>query len=133
VLLAKPEASQELQGLGCRVVVVAQGLRESGLQWKKDYNLPFRLVIDEKRNLYRQFGLRKELKLVWKLETFAFYAAKVIAGGTGNMVYDGDDMTVMGGDFIIKQSGEVVYAHSQEGQFDRPKLADFLQCLKKYQ
>ena len=133
MLLAKPEVSQELQGLGCQVVVVAQGLRESGLQWKKDYNLPLRLVIDEERKLYRQFGLRKEVKLVWNLEIFTFYAAKVIAGRTDNMAYDGDDLTVMGGDFIVKRSGEVVYARPQESQFDRPKMADFLQCLRKYQ
>ena len=60
---------------------MAQGQRESGLQWKKDNNIPFRLVIDEERKLYRQFGLGREVKLVWTLEAFAFYAAEMIAGG----------------------------------------------------
>ena len=112
------------------MVVVAQGLRESGLQWKRDFNLPFRLVIDQDMKLYRLFGLRRQVKLIWNLEIFTFYAAKVIEGRRDNMAYDGDDITVMGGDFVVKRSGAVVFAHPQKGQFDRPQVEDVLQCLR---
>ena len=110
--------------------MVAQGLRESGLQWKKDYGLPFKLVVDRDMVFYQQFGLRREVKLVWNLEIFTFYAAKVIDGRKDNMPYEGDDLTVMGGDFIVRQDGEVIFAHVQTGQFDRPQVTDFLSCLR---
>lgn len=112
------------------MVVVAQGTRESGVQWKRDYSLPFQLLIDRDMKFYRQFGIQRRVSLVWNLEIFTFYAAKVIEGRQDNMAYDGDDMTVMGGDVIARQSGEVIFAHIQTGQFDRPQMADFLQCLK---
>ena len=124
-------ARKELDALGCQVVIVAQGLRESGVQWKKDYSIPFTLLIDREMALYRLFGLRREVKLVWNLEIFTFYAAKVIEGRKDNMAYEGDDLTVMGGDFIVRQSGEVVFAHVQTGQFDRPQLPYLLQCMGK--
>ena len=110
--------------------MVAQGLRESGLQWKKDYSLPFQLVVDRDMVFYRELGLRREVKLVWNLKIFTFYAAKVIEGQKDNMAYEGDDLTVMGGDFIVHQSGKVVFTHIQTGQFDRPQVEDLLQCLK---
>ena len=124
-------SSRELRELGCQVVVVAQGLRESGLKWKMDYGLPFQLLIDREMILYRLFGLRREVNLVWNLDIFTFYAAKVIEGRKDNMAYEGDDLTVMGGDFILRRTGEVIFAHSQSGQFDRPQVKDFLHCLTK--
>ena len=123
------DTSLELQALGCQVVMVAQGQRDSGVKWKKDFNLPFTLLIDRDMVFYRLFGLRREVKLIWNLDIFTFYAAKVIEGRRDNMGYNSDDLTVMGGDFIVKQNGEVVFTHPQKGQFDRPKIADLLQCL----
>ena len=112
---------------------MAQGLRESGVQWKKDYDLPFTLLIDRDMAFYRSFGLRREVKLIWNLEIFTFYAAKVVEGRKDNNIpYDGDDLTVMGGDFIVKRNGEVVFAHVQKGQFDRPPVLQLLQCLKNH-
>lgn len=100
------------------------------MQWKKDYNIPFTLLIDSDMEFYRLFGLRREAALAWNLQIFTFYAAKVIEGRTDNMGYDGDDLTVMGGDFIVKRSGEIIFAHPQTGQFDRPQMADLLLYLK---
>ena len=120
-----------MEALGCAVVVVAQGLRESGLQWKKDYGLQFPLLIDRDMRFYRQFGLRRRLKLVWNLEIFTFYAARVVEGGKDNMVYPGDDLTLMGGDFIVRRNGEVIFAHAQTSQFDRPQISDLKNCLKQ--
>ena len=110
---------------------MAQGQRESGVQWKKDYNLPFPLLIDREMIYYRQFGLRRQVKSVYKIETFTRYAAEQTAGFYGPLAYDGDDLSVMGGDFVVKQNGEVVFAYVQDSQLDRPQIEDFLQCLKK--
>ena len=112
--------------------MVAQGQRESGVQFKKDYDLPFPLLIDREMILYRQFGLRRKIKVLFKVETFTRYATQLIEGTTKSFdVYDGDDIAVMGGDFIVKQNGEVVFAYVQDSQLDRPAVEDFLQCLKK--
>ena len=125
------DMSLQLQALGCQVVIVAQGSKESGVQWKKDYGLPFTLLIDRGMKFYRLFGLRREIKSVFKVETFTDYAARVIAEGSlGGKAYAGDDLTVMGGDFIVRQNGEVVFTYVQKSQLDRPAVSDLLQCLK---
>ena len=125
------DTSLELQALGCQVVMVAQGQRDSGVKWKKDFNLPFTLLIDRDMVFYRLFGLRREIKSVYKIETFTAYAATVVAEGSlGGVGYSGDDLTVMGGDFIVKQSGAVVFAYVQKSQLDRPPVSNLLQCLK---
>ena len=128
--LMEQDTSLQLQALGCQVVVVAQGTRESGVQWKKNNSLPFTLLIDRDMKFYRLFGLRQEVKLAWNLDIFNFYAAQIIEGRKDNIPYDGDDFTVMGGDFIVKQNGDVLFAHSQKELFDWPKVADLLQCLR---
>ena len=59
------------------------------------------------------FGLHHEVNLIWNLEIFTFYSAKAIEGRKGNMAYEGDDLTVMGVDSILRRAGEVIFAHSQ--------------------
>lgn len=122
----------KLEALGCQVVIIAQGLQESGVQWKKDHDLSFPLLIDRDMVFYRLFGLRRNVKAAWNLEIYRFYAARAVEGqySDSEEVYDGDDMAVMGGDFIVKQNGEVIFARTQEGPFERPEIADLLQCLK---
>ena len=128
--LMERDTSLQLQALGCQVVIVAQGTKESGVQWKKESDLPFTLLIDRDRKLYRLFGLRRQLKAFFKVETFTAYAAQIIAEGSLGKPYPGDDLTVMGGDFIVRRSGEVMFTYIQKSQLDRPAVSDLLQCLK---
>ena len=125
------DTSLQLQTLGCQVVIVAQGTRESGVQWKKNNSLPFTLLIDRDMRFYRLFGVRRQIKSVFKIKTFTAYAARLVADGSfGGEPYAGDDLTVMGGDFIARQSGKVVFTYVQESQLDRPAVSDILQCVK---
>ena len=43
--------------------------------------------------------------------------------------YDGDDIAIMGGDFIVRNDGKVVYAFHQTTP-ERPDVQDLLSCLK---
>ena len=43
--------------------------------------------------------------------------------------YDGDDTFIMGGDFIVKNDGKVVYAFHQTTP-ERPDVQDILSNLK---
>ena len=124
------DTSLQLQTLGCQVVIVAQGTRESGVQWKKNNSLPFTLLIDRDMKFYRLFGFRRQVKCIFKIKTFTTYAAQLVADGSFSEPYAGDDLTVMGGDCIARQSGKVVFTYVQESHLDRPAVSDILHCLK---
>ena len=57
------------------------------------------------------------------------YAEKVAGGRVDNIAYPGDDVTVIGGDFIVDSSRKVVYAYCSKEQYDRPELNQLLKNL----
>ena len=47
-----------------------------------------------------------------------------------NLEYEDDDLWIMGGDFIVKNDGKVLYALHQTTYYERPSVRDLLSCLK---
>ena len=43
--------------------------------------------------------------------------------------YDGDDATVIGGDFVVDDSGKVLYSYCSQDQFDRPQVKDLIKAI----
>lgn len=113
-------------------MTVARGTQESGQKWMEDFKTPFPLYLDMERILYRKLGLRRMLKASWNLAIFIYYADAVMAGRKDRMAYSGDDMTVMGGDFIVDSSGKLLFAHPSKEQYDRPYVAKLLEALRSY-
>ena len=46
------------------------------------------------------------------------------------IVYEDDDLWMMGGDFIVKNDGKVLFALHQTTYNERPPIDDLLSCLK---
>lgn len=114
---------------GCQIVVVASGTREGGLKWLETYGSPFPLLLDRDLVLYRMFGIRRLISAAWDLGVFVGYAAATAAGRVDNIAYDGDDVTVIGGDFVVDASGKLLYSYRSKEQYDRPRVEDLLEVL----
>lgn len=110
-------------------MVVASGSREGGLRWLETYKSPFPLLLDRDLVLYRMFGIRRLLKAAWDLNVFIAYAEAVAGGRVDNIAYSGDDVTVIGGDFITDAFGKVLYSHCSKEQYDRPPVGDLLKVF----
>lgn len=110
-------------------MVVASGTREGGLKWLEKYGSPFPLLLDRDLVLYKMFGIRRKLKVAWDLKIFVAYAEAVAGGRVDNIAYSGDDVTVIGGDFIADATGKLVYTHCSKEQYDRPEVDDLLLIL----
>ena len=108
---------------------MACGTREGGLKYVEETQLSFPLLLDRNRKLYRQFGLRRSLVVAFKLEIFKWYADNL--GRDDRLAWPDEEMTTLGGDFVLDSSGKVVYSHCCKEQYDRPAVADILQCLKE--
>lgn len=115
--------------VGCQIVVVASGTREGGLKWLETYGSPFPLLLDRDLVLYRMFGIRRLINAAWDLNVFVAYAEATAGGRVDNIAYDGDDVTVIGGDFIADASGKLLYSYRSKEQYDRPGVEDLLQVL----
>ena len=68
---------KNFEQLGCQVVVVDSGTRESGLEWLHERGYPFPLLIDRDRVFYHQLGLRRFLNL----------GGDFIVDSTGKLLY----------------------------------------------
>lgn len=111
--------------------MVAGGIRESALDWLKLVGLTsVPLLLDSERIIYRHLGLRRSVKQTWRLATMHMYAAEYLAGVPELSSYDGDDLHLMGGDFILGSSGEVLYAYHSEDTRDRPDVSTLLEFVK---
>lgn len=115
--------------MGCQIVVVASGTKEGGLKWLDHYKSPLPLLLDCDLVLYRVLGIKRLLKVAWDLNVFIAYAEAVVGGRVDNIAYDGDDVTVIGGDFITDASGKVVYVFRSKEQYDRPEVDSLLRVL----
>lgn len=68
--------------------------------------------------------------MAWDLNVFIGYAEAVVKGRVDRMGYPGDDVTVIGGDFIADSSSRLVYSYPSKEQYDRPAVDNLLSILK---
>ena len=109
---------------------MASGPREGGLRWIKEYSCTLPLLLDRKLLLYKHFGVRRQVEAAWDLNVFIGYAEAVVKGRVDRMGYHGDDVTVIGGDFIADSNGKLLYSYRSREQYDRPEVDELLSFLK---
>ena len=116
----------EFQKLGCKVVLLANGNRESGLVWRKANPYRFPAYCDPEWTVYRQLGLRRIA--AFNLAIFYQYAERRMKGIPFPRLYKGGDPFIMGGDFVVKNDGKIIYAYHQQ-TIERPNVEDILSCF----
>ena len=120
-----------LTDLGCQVIVVASnGNRESGLKFRKMVDLLFPLLLDGERQFYRRLGLKRSITAVWSVMTLKAYAEEKVAEVPPTLALPGDDLHVLGGDFIADSSGKIVFTYPSKTSSDRPSIARLLDELR---
>lgn len=117
--------------LGCQVVVVASGNREGGLRWFQEYTCSLPMLLDQDLQLYKYIGIRRLLSVAWDLKVFLGYADAVMGGRVDRLAWPGDDVSVIGGDFICDSTGKLVYVYKSKEQYDRPDVGSLLECLQE--
>jgi len=121
----------ELAGKGCRVVVVAAGVLASGRKWLQDYALPVPLLVNPGKELYRLLGCRRSMA-VWSLGNLIGYSEDKLAGVPPSPVYEGDDVHLMGGDYMTNGEGQLVFIYHSKTPRDRPTVEQIMAALDKF-
>jgi hypothetical protein len=124
------EHEAELAELSVAVAVVTfeagflarQYVEESGLVWP--------LLVDEKRELYRGYGmLAASFWDIWGLKTWWAYGKALLSGQ--RLHGSQGDISQRGGDVLIDPEGMVRLHHVGEGPADRPSLALIMEKIRQ--
>ena len=110
--------------------MASNGIRDSGLEFIKSTSLTFPLLLDGTREFYRRLGLKRSIKAVWSVPTLKYYAEEKVAEVPPTPALVGDDLHVMGGDFVVDREGKLVYAYPSKTSSDRPTIDKVLEELK---
>lgn len=110
-------------------MVIARGTWSSALKWLDTHGLSLPLLLDPNLELYKQLGLKRSVKGVWSVGTLLSYAEDRISGVPSSPSYEGDDIHVMGGDFIADSTGKLVYAYQSQHSSDRPTTQQIFNTL----
>lgn len=85
------------------------------------------LYLDQDQLLYAALGLGRRCSLLG-VHMIDRYATKLLHNEAIPPVYRGDDIFLMGGDFIIDNTGLVVYQYATE-ENERPTVEQLLEQL----
>ena len=121
----------EFQQLGCKVVLLANGTREDGLICRKAHPSQPTVYCDPHQSLYRQLGLRRVLKFLTTTVMCMYGEQKMKGLDFPDLVYEDDDLWIMGGDFLVKSDGNVLFALHQTTYYERPSVSNLISCLKE--
>lgn len=123
------EHEAELTKLGVSVAVVTFEAGFLARQYVEDSGLVWPLLVDEKRELYRGYGmLSASFWDIWGVKTWWAYLKAVLHGQ--KLQQSHGDISQRGGDVLIDPEGMVRLHHVGEGPADRPLVAQLLATIR---
>ena len=123
---------QELESLGCGVVVVGQNKDvEQAEEWNTSgtFYCDFIHFCDPDKVFYKAYGFDRSLAGVWGPVSLDFYVAEQMSGREMHPS-KGQDVNQMGGDILIDSSGSVTLPYYSKTNTDRPTLQAILDTLR---
>ena len=111
-----------------RVVLVGLGTPSEADEFAATYTIPFPIVADPEKKLYRKFGLKQMSTLGFLSPGLALKGFTAILGGHGIGMPQGD-IRQLPGVFIINTAGQIIFNHIAENPADHPDAATILAAL----
>lgn len=108
---------------GVAVAIISFGAPWMARAWLAETGAPFRLLVDESRDTYRDYGLERSVLGSWRLTTLWYYARNW--GRRPDWDSEGEDVNQLGGDFLLDSNGILRMTHRSTEPIDRPDPADF--------
>lgn len=106
------------------MLLVSFGREEWARAWLAETGVPFPLLLDRERNVYRAYELEHSAVRTWNLRTLRYYLHRWLAGRMLRGIQG--DPHQMGGDFVIDANGIVRFAYRSREPTDRPSVDTIL-------
>lgn len=117
--------SEELASHGIAVFVVGFDDNSSLREMRDRLGIPFQFLRDVSRHSYELMGLRRASLVRTYLHPDV---VKPYVRWAMNLQFPklqrGQDRRQLGGDFVIRRTGEIVYEHRERGPEDRPPVGE---------
>ena len=110
-------------------MLLSNGTRESGLVWRKETPSKFPAYADPQWTVYRQLGLRRYFSILSTTVMCTYGERRMQGIPFQQITYEGDDLLIMGGDFIVRNDGKVMFAFQQKMPNERPTVEELLSSL----
>ena len=112
------------------MVLVSFGKLSNVREWweANSVKFPFQMVLDPEMKLYRELGLKRSVAKVWSVSILVDFAEREMAGTAPLPHFEGDDVHLLGGEFISDSSGKLVVTFSGAG-YTRPSTDEILATL----
>lgn len=124
------EKETEFAGRDVRIAVVTFEAGFLARQYVEDSGLPWPLLVDEKRELYRGYGMfSASFWDIWGLRSWWAYLLAILRGR--RLRRSEGDVSQRGGDVLIDPAGLVRLHHVGEGPADRPEVARILAVVRR--
>ncbi len=113
---------------GAQVVLVGMGTPSEAAEFASKFNVPFPIVADPDKKLYRKFELKQMTALGFFSPVLALKGAAALVGGHGIGMPRGD-IRQLPGVFIINTAGQIVFSHFSNNPADHPDSKTILAAL----
>lgn len=112
------------------MVVVSQGKPQVLAHFEKRNAFPFPVLGDPDRVAYKAFGLER---VRWFAFLFPWvlwgYLVRIVTGTMPKMPYQGEDVSQLGGDFLLDQTGKVLWSFKSGDPSKRPTIETMLKAV----
>ncbi len=121
---------EEFEALGLRIAIVTFEADSMARAYRAQSGLSWPLLVDERRELYRAYGMLKASFLdVWGPRTWLAYARGLLRGVRPGK--PGGDVYQRGGDVLIDPEGVVRLHHVGRDPADRPAVETLLETVRR--
>jgi len=121
-----------LDQAGINVVLVGMGTPVEAESFRQQYNVPFPIISDPEKLLYRAYGLKRARFI--QLFSPSLLGKGLQAAGEGHMpgIPQGDPMQ-MPGTFVIDQEGRFLLRHFARDAADHLPVASIIKAVRPQQ
>lgn len=117
------------EAAGVQVVLVGMGTPEESEEFRRTFKVPFPLVSNPDKSLYRAFDLKRMGALGFLSPTMAIKGLAVVARGH-TIGRPTGDVRQLPGVFVIDTAGQIVLSHYGSGPEDHPSAESLLTVLE---
>jgi peroxiredoxin len=113
---------------GAQLLLVGMGTPAQSAEFASKLKVPFPIVADPQKKLYRKFGLKQMSTLGLFSPSLALKGITAMVGGHGIGVPQGD-VRQLTGVFIVSTAGQIVFRHVSRNPADHPDAKTILAAL----
>jgi AhpC/TSA antioxidant enzyme len=120
----------DFEALGAAALVLSFDKPDAVDDYQKFLGLPYPIASDPQRKAYAAYGVgRGPAWRIWSPRVIWQYISLVARGRKLQKPRQNEDLSQLGGDFILAPQGHLLYTHVSKSPSDRPPVHELLKAM----